>query len=1708
MSSFLVCVGEAAGRMLPDVVTAMSCGAAKSPEKLHIFALSSGHPDYSETEALISGVSACRSEMLAGGEPGLFPCDFSFSSCTPVFRSLKDLSADPEAYELISVLRGKGLPLSLLTDRDAVEWCFSDLLHRPDDPSIQPFISWIKYIKSENGTIPDVTIAADLSDPFSAGIALVLMNGIRELAGACQFRLYLLGLADPVVPVSETYYSDLGAVWNAIESRALLRSSENDPSPGADAAWMISIPASLKESAESFRFVSLAAARVLGMLSSGDIPSPGLHTRETEGTVSLSALRDEAPCFFSFLRFSVWALTELIPSLRSWLSHPVRLRSIAPGARNALLRQLFSGLHDPDLPGVIDRAEKTLQDLIRNILRFMRSVPSSMRLSADFSALWQKAVNACGRYITVASEYDVSSSEAHESGIDTVRPVHRVSMADTEEEQLLHRLEQMRQQMEEEEKNRNTVLSALGGYRSLQARADCLKRCREALKEAEKKSFPDGADNLTILKQERRIRLLQAAVDRCVKELDPDSVRKTLSLPPESRGSVPVPYEGIPLDPDACRMLESLISTPENASSLRFSKLFSDWPERDQKSRMKDLQNLCRNTVPIKPFPFMLARALDICREESSSCRFLSPGVMPALPLLPGLIPDTPVTRIRDLVSLLPETAVSDDVSEQRGLLSMLLLRQYRRRSSDEAQLHCLRLEGGSSPVVRYWLSAHHADKAYVVSLGKKNISMPFALIIPGCSFIPARRTVMHTKLIPAYATWFDADKNAFSDPCSCLGESDAKLLHQLLSSFNDALPKDADTSLCMLLHGFLQDLSRHPAPYSESPFFRTRLRAVYGLRSIPAYESALSVVSCCYEHFLSSDPVGSCLTGTEDFPASSCTDIPEDVLYLYRDVPFARDDSRLLLSSPHAAGEDYTLKHLEAECAVLSESSDDYRDALAENLRSLLEKKEDAIPEVREAAEALVLEVSSPVEKKEPTFVWPWDTQSPSIRTILTESVGAALSASAMNPFSDYLSLFPARGRDVIGDTLFSSMCSVMPAAKNQPEGSDISPDAVLPPLSPEFCRILCRLPEGRTLLQPGLLAFERREDDSLRVTLTLDGMFPVHLIREYLQEEILYLYAHDIPTIAVWPSVPFRPEDWKAYFVYAHLPETFSVSVLSESGGYTDVPVTNGERHVAILESFPACAALFRENRSAGVIPNILPGPIIHESDPVEICLDFGSSGTSVVFSSSRKRRPMQGPVMVRTLISNPASSRDLLRREFIPAVPVSALLPTVTRIFRNVPGAVPEPFADGMILMSSDLKDLLSTPSDAVYTSLKWEEEKGRSGFLCLHQVLLMSALQARFEGASAVGWRFSLPDEMAKEGRESLMSLFRTLCENVLRMSGYPVPPEGLPVAFASDSSALGAYFRCCASEDTRGGFMVLDLGACTADISLFMRGREQAIRTCQLPLGIHYMLLPSLLRDPDLPAREFGFCKDETFSRDLSLLCRALRSAGNDTVALRRARVALDYFVADHLSLMINCSLQLSSAGMPSRLSALLLLHLSYLLMLSGLVLLQLAADPNRNDFLPEQMTLCLSGRGSILLESFPAPLKNSLCHFLSMFRNRRVASLSLLFSSEKKMEIPVGLSMLQEVYHMLPPASAVPASIAVRPAALLPEFLLRFRQQFPLSAETLFPGFFMNDGYHPFTERGESLITASIDQSFPPSDNPRPYDCLSAWIGNLLDLVS
>ena len=1722
LKSFFLPIGQSAGASLATVVSAMSCGAALPVSGLDILYIADRETD-PVVPALIRDLNQANALLSHTDNQSLFPSSFSFEAFRPQFPSVQTLSDDAASEALIGALRGKGIPLSYKTDREAVEWAFSVLLSDKENDAVSPFHTWVRKILDcqTAGESFRIAVSCDLSDPFSSGISFAVLRYLSEKikTDPSSIALFCIGSVTDSSPAlkAESFSSSL----RALASQNLIATPDQPGSACADAVWLLALPSSLIRSDESFRILYAVFARQLSrFFSEQKVPASRLHTVSIPGIMTLQSFGNEAHNFASFLHAASWLLSDLIPAYRIYCDHPAALRSLAPNTRNGLFRKLLQGSAvTPELMGSVTVVERALRAVLSECLALFRFLPYPLRLAEVSDPLWQQIVDACGRTVTVASEYDVSRAEAEEGGFLGVKPVHRVSMADTVEERADRRLEEIAEQLKDEETQRNRLFRS-SGFWAVHALRDCRDHCQDALNRAkEQLNSQDYDDHLSSAALARRVRLLEAAVSRCDADLsDPDLITVVSQDTSDSSNNIH-PYSGQILNAEAAEKLSRLVDPAESApESVRkemmglMPSLLYGYSLSDTKILFRKLLTVCKPDSGSDPFVNLVLSALNISREEILPLRFLSAGKVPPIPLLSDLRPSpVPLLTVSALLPLLSDNSAENATepdSELRGLLAMLILRQYRRRSSDEAAIFIDRYSSGDSSVLHAWLSSHSSDCVWILSLGREDKRLPFALILPSRDLIPAKFSASHTAFLPAFsAPWFDPERLSFKDPCTLLGEGNRTVLLDRLKAVSDKLPPDCSDHLFTFLNSFIYDLEKSAEEILLPEHMDIRLQSAFGLRMLPAFQPVLLRKTCSFEQALITDDIAAGLTGQSSFPPF-CVPVSEDIVYSYKDIPFARENSKFLLEAIPLPAEKWILSLLEQECCTLSRASDNYHDALVRELSLLLERYPDALPEAREIAFNLLDQAKAPVSETETELVWPWDSKSPSVLTILSESLGESLAVSAVQPFSDLLALFPARGNEVIGDSIMASMC-LLPLQTLSADQENISaplPDAVLPPFSAGFCDALCRLPEGKTQIRPGLLSFERSENHSVRTVLTLTGSFTVRMIREYTEDEIIHLYSHDIPTLAVWPNLPFTREDWHAYFIYASLPASVSMSVLN-TAGESLASEAGSERNMIRSESFPLSFSFSRDGKSIGSLPNLLPSPVIDKHDTYTACIDFGSVGTSVVFAVGHQRRPMQGPTLVRTLINNPASSRDLLRKEFLPAVPVSALLPTASRLFRNVPGAAPLPFEDGIVLMSSDLQDVLSIPSGALYTCLKWEEEKGRSVNLCLHQIMLMAALQARSDGASSLLWRFSVPDEMAKEGRERLTALFSSLAEAVCRESGFDIPDKQPLVTFAAESTALGAYFRLCASEDTRGGFMVLDIGACTADISLFLRGREQAVRTCQIPLGVHYMLLPSLLRDPGLLQRDLGFIEDPSFRRDLTMLEQTIRNAKADSAALRHSRLALDSFIADRYLWLLPALLQNPATGMPGRIGSLLLLHFSFLMMLSGLVLLQIAADPGKNDFLPEQMSLCLSGRGSLLTEGLPDQYKTARWHFLTMFRNRRVASLSMLFSSEKKMEIPVGLSVLQEVSADLPPASAIPAAISVRPEELLPQFILRFAKEFPASAEVLFHGFFTGDFYHPFTPYGESVVSQAISQSFTDQTSLRPYDALSAWIGSLLELI-
>ena len=1730
----LLVIGDHSASLVPSLLGAVCAGVGGTIRNLNLFCLNRTERESTLSE-LTEDLNQCRSAFLNQPDSPVFSTRFSFvSACSPL-PDYQTLVQNEKDQLLLSALRGRGIPLSFQADREAVSWVFSAMLASlSPSPAVQKLKTWLSGLQAGEDHPARLTLLFDPSDPFEAGATLALIRFLRFGRTEDSLFLALLAVQDPNRSRLKDSADSGRAFLQAVQDGGLLRRLDGEKTEGADALWLLSLPSSLVSDSDLRQLLVLSAVRILGMLDRPDkLPACGLHIRMLPGSLSWRALEENADAVLAFFQTSVWFASEVFPFLRG--------RRSAEGARrdssfkNSLTRQIQKKAdQNPAFFQSAESLERVVRLVLAQTVSVIRALPPCLLPSEENLSRWKLAVSACGRAVTTASELDVSLQESKDSGLDRVMPVHRVSMADTEEEAMLRRLDDMENRLEHETAAREEALRAVGGARAVQVLQDCREKCLKAAEAAREQlqrlmNAPE-TEHLTLLAAERRLRRLDAAILRCDQDLAVHLRADRIVETPSSLSS-DLPAAASPVSLNVLDSLEQLLQNPGGSSAEK--DLRDQLPRLLPALSFSDEKTTIRRIVKhpewngIHDLSGVFRLFFRVFSEDLSEIQWPAGEELPDLPLLPDLYPVHPVVTIPDLLSLFPVPQDKPSLAHSRGLLAFLLLKQYRRTPAEEGRLAVEELSAGQSPLVSAWLSCHRADNVRIVSIVQDSLSLPFVLILPGQALIPAHLSREHSAMVPPYISWFRASANEFEDPGKALSSAERSLLLHLL----DPLSDPGDPAVHQELRSFLSDFAlslqeNDPGENRQDPHLTVLLKSVCGLLHLPAYHTVLRRRELPYETSIPEDVLCSCLAG-HPVPPAVLTPGTADSLYYWKDLPFAREDSRCILAGMNTAEQDYILNTLDQECGVLMDVSDDFRDTLTHYLLLLRERFPDASPEALKELNRLLTKTGKPLGGKKPKLTWPWDPLSPSVRTVMAECLGETLADPALQPFSDLLLCFPARGGEVIGDSLMSRLCVVQAqepqvteaeaAAQQKEESTDSAErsdaaDSVLPPMDPDFASALCRSPEGRTLIKEGLWSFRRKEDGGIRAVLTLEGSFTLRLIRNYEAGEIRSLYAHDLPTLAVWPNVPFLPEAWHAYFVYCHTAgKSLSVSVMHENGTRSDLEPLVHERSVTQLETCPVCLFFRWENQSAGALFNLLPRPDLPSGGPVTLCADIGSSASSLIISGPGGISPLRGVPQVRVLLNNPARSGDLLRKEFIPADAVSSLFPAVIRFLLPASAKDPVPLQDGVLLSVSGLREALDLPPEALYTCMKWDDLKGRAMKICLHQMMLEAALQARISGASSISWRFAVPDEMAPEGREYLWNLLRQTAETVRAESGFPLPARGPLVSFASESQAVGAYFRFCEPEETRGGLMVLDLGSSTADLSLTLRGRSQADWAVQLPMGIHYLLLPPLLADPDLLLNEFGFVPEEAFRNGLYAFHRILTAARTDPASLRQARLALDTFVGDFgplLSSVIGSSL-LSPA--PGLLSARLLFSFSFLMMLAGLMLLQVSSDPMQNDFLPDQMGLFLSGRGSLLVQALPDPIRQGLWRIANMFRNPRVGNLLLLFSSEKKMEIPAGLSALSNLPESLPRPPTVPSAFPVRLEELLPEFLLSFRNAFPPAADLLFRGFFTPDFYHPFSAPGESIVSASIQQIHSQilsgASAPHSYTVLASWPDTLLEMI-
>lgn len=916
----------------------------------------------------------------------------------------------------------------------------------------------------------------------------------------------------------------------------------------------------------------------------------------------------------------------------------------------------------------------------------------------------------------------------------------------------------------------------------------------------------------------------------------------------------------------------------------------------------------------------------------------------------------------------------------------------------------------------------------------------------PALGLIPRPEDL--TEFLPPRVSWYRA--GVFADPTPCLNERDRAVLIRRLSLLSG---EAARRFAAALLQEGLRT-SRALAARDEAAVRALTLRALAVCGMADGGFPGLTVREEKYAA-ASENPL---LTALASSPPDERADDRCHRVYCWRGVPFARTSAATALDAAGVPGEQDALEDIAGELGLLSMSNRWQRET-AKGLTAFIQAAEgralspaarEVLTEAKLACTAAGQGLQEPVRL---TWPWPWDGAA---AWLLRSSLGDDWADRREPPFSDRLTLLPNAAPDALGDAALNVSCRL-------PQAQAGMPCMVVPPLSPAWAARVAREPE---CLPPQGFSFAVTAEDGVEAAMTIRGKDEVVVSRVYGEAELTLLQPEETPTVAVWPSVRFPAENWRAYFVYIH-GMSLSVRALHEGRW------TQAEEHlwsVLRTDTFPTALTLHREGQCLGALLNLLPVFRAEKAGAAVAAVDLGLSGVAVAVGLGEEScAPLKLPNLVRTLLhgSRPAPFGE----EFLPPEPMNGILPAVVSMTREA--EAPMPLLDGHIGPCDQ--------PERTYAALKWSLDAAdrRARRLLLRQTMLTAALDARMRGASRIGWRVALPGQLAQPARESLMADVRDAAPLV---SGDACLPLAVPAVLGmEEGAALSVYLR--ERVFRRGSFIALDVGAEQASVTLWLRGMGRPCGVVRLPLGIDAMVLEDWARQPEGFREDFAALAPGPARVQVEAMADAAAATSRTLRDMERCRLLADACLGGQLpALTEEMNRQLAQGGMTLT-QALLLLGFAVLMTSVGLVLEQARQDAAVNDRLPSALPLCLTGRGALLLAGLPDTLKVRLLRFarLGMNPEHAVRQLHLTFSQEPKMEIALGLAHAEE--GMAESAEAVPAwpesAVPMSPLILLRALVLAFFAEFPLAAGRLFPGL-VEDGR--LTDAAEECLRAATLQ--------------------------
>ncbi len=998
-----------------------------------------------------------------------------------------------------------------------------------------------------------------------------------------------------------------------------------------------------------------------------------------------------------------------------------------------------------------------------------------------------------------------------------------------------------------------------------------------------------------------------------------------------------------------------------------------------------------------------------------------------------------------DRLVLPPEKALHQDAAAWRGVLALALLCDA--WPGEGMQVSILPVEAATSPFAAWVLASLPPEEqtgtlhlALLEKDGRKKL-LGIADAHKGLK-LPASPADF-TGMIPARAAWYDPESGSWQDPVPYLNEHERAILLARLTVMG------LDSPEVTALKAELTDADR-PAVEAVRTGDEEALRDL-GIR-------IQAVCACADFEDFALRPEPCAVTGDNALVrVFSGVDLRYEadrtcVTCLWQGVAFARTSAALGLTGTNDPAQAQALAAIDAELQLAARSTR-WNRRCAEGIASWLDHQDAALlPEARAQAEVIrhVKAEAAREIQQTVTLQWPWDASSGAVRYLLREALGEGWMDGAARPFSDYLTKLTAHA---LGDNLLQHGCAC-------------ADGVLLPPLSREMAKCVAAAGDGEGLATD-MMRFEPREDGGITASFLLRGAGEIRLVRVYPVEEILVLSEQASPTVAVWPCLPMK--NWRAYHVFVRGGEA-AVSVLSGGAWKTLDPEILPEEAVPAWrslpsESYPACLCLMQGECCLGVLPNALPPCEVAPQGDAQVSIDMGDSATAAVITLDGKNVPYTGENLTRLLVA----PTDMPADDFLPSLTPAALTPSSVLLR----GEGDELFQDGYVYAVTRLDAIKAMDPGAVCVSLKWRADNRsvRARRILLHQVMLGASLTAMLAGARSIRWRVTVADEMAEEGRDALLNLVDELSVTLAQETGLTLRDGKFTVTWAEEAAALNACLR--SAGGMKGLFAVLDVGGGSTKLHLWQQGRNRPLGGAVLLEGASTALVKALRDRPEMLYTDFEDCGDEALLAAVEAVCEQLSHAGESAAQSDKAQLMLEALLEEYKPAITRQLYARFNGQNPTCMQSILLEMLSAALFCVGLMVEQAGSDTNVNHLFPQDLPICLTGRGAWLLDTLTPQLRNGLQRIAQepVHLRHPVRSMTLRPAQLPAMAVARGMSVLKDTQRTIDtPVIRTRQSFS----ELMRGMMIVMQQCFPTHVWTLHPGLF--DPWGKLTPAGEDTV--------------------------------